>query len=852
MKIKISKIIGLPLIDGWSQIVSIKQCGLLISFSVFGDNAKNIGKTIEQYIYEFCSQKQLNGQNFYKLLKDIVFISDQNSTTVEISAGFIHKNKAYFATFNGTILLKRDKKTGVLISSQNNKFMIVNGVLRPNDIYTLSTLSSKLYIGEIKYRQKAGFSIESILKTITNTVHKSKNSSLVAIAFLKINEQEQENQNKSENLLTKFINKAKSQSPIDKTKKEQKQDINDLKIKENKNIKNKQEIVKQEESLDIKDKTVSDEKNNQKIVQSDDKHLLETQNLSSNNKTPKSLEKQELLEPSEKVQQIKDQKQIKDKLPQNQENIKFDKQNKNNKDNQEISNEHKQEPVYKAFGLTLTKEKLEKLLNSAKLEREGQQTEISNKTLDQNTDQKINKNIVEIQDISTPKKQPPSFLQQTDETKNIVLKQKLIKKPKIKVNLTKLKTKIINLLKKYKKIKKKTTLSHSSRTLEKNNLQNTHVSMLHEINKKKKIKKLLIIFSIILIILGGNILYFISNQKKEINQFEQEKIDPIVKHIEDQKQQQNIYNAKKNIVDDIEKLRNLKQQSKDKKILKIIDEKIEYAKKILESLEQVKKQNLDTYLNINDLEPNFIVSIASAYNNKVAVFDKDKNMFLVIDINSKQAKKIKLKEKINIRDFVLYEDEIYILEKGISKIDLKDLNDSELDPLLVKKQGESDKNAIFIRKFSDYLYVFNPIKRNIYRYLLEEDEISDPVGWLLEKRGLNFNDINDMTIDGSIYLSDKNGSIYKFSKGKKEDFSIKNLEKPLSSNIKTFTLDNLKNLYILDKDNNRIIIIAKETSELYKEIYNDLIGSSLYIFPDTNENNIYIINGSVILTKKIK
>jgi hypothetical protein len=53
-------------------------------------------------------------------------------------------------------------------------------------------------------------------------------------------------------------------------------------------------------------------------------------------------------------------------------------------------------------------------------------------------------------------------------------------------------------------------------------------------------------------------------------------------------------------------------------------------------------------------------------------------------------------------------------------------------------------------RFNTYLYVFNPQERNIYRYLQNAEGLSDPIGWLTDKQGLEFDTITSMAIDGDV------------------------------------------------------------------------------------------------------
>ena len=69
-----------------------------------------------------------------------------------------------------------------------------------------------------------------------------------------------------------------------------------------------------------------------------------------------------------------------------------------------------------------------------------------------------------------------------------------------------------------------------------------------------------------------------------------------------------------------------------------------------------------------------------------------------------------------------------------------------------------------------------------------------------------------MAIDRSIWILFKDGSVFKYTSGAKDSFSIKDLPKPLSNPTKLITNADMTSVYILDKGNGRIVKLAKDGS----------------------------------------
>ena len=74
-----------------------------------------------------------------------------------------------------------------------------------------------------------------------------------------------------------------------------------------------------------------------------------------------------------------------------------------------------------------------------------------------------------------------------------------------------------------------------------------------------------------------------------------------------------------------------------------------------------------------------------------------------------------------------------------------------------------------------------------------------------------------ITIDGSIWILFKDGTIEKFTKGKADTFSISGLDKSFSSPLRIYTTVDFSNVYVLDQGNSRIVVLDKNGT--YKAQY---------------------------------
>jgi DNA-binding beta-propeller fold protein YncE len=119
----------------------------------------------------------------------------------------------------------------------------------------------------------------------------------------------------------------------------------------------------------------------------------------------------------------------------------------------------------------------------------------------------------------------------------------------------------------------------------------------------------------------------------------------------------------------------------------------------------------------------------------------------------------------------------------------------------------------------------------------------------------------DMLIDGNVYILNNSAEkIYKFYTGRKDNFQLSGLDKPLGNLCCGYTNHyGDKPIWIFDKDNKRILTIEKGTAEshpgvgvmidqmVYRGERNDIFNDVKEIVADTDGKNLYVLDGSRVL-----
>jgi hypothetical protein len=127
---------------------------------------------------------------------------------------------------------------------------------------------------------------------------------------------------------------------------------------------------------------------------------------------------------------------------------------------------------------------------------------------------------------------------------------------------------------------------------------------------------------------------------------------------------------------------------------------------------------------------------------------------------------------------------------------------------------KNDPKANDFKSFLGNLYLLSA-EGKIWQYSGRDEGFGPQQDWLKENSGSQLADSLSMAIDGSIWILKPDGQVLKFTRGKKEAFTISGLPDatdkkrfPISPTI-IYTNQNSANLYILDPGANEILVVNK-------------------------------------------
>ena len=229
---------------------------------------------------------------------------------------------------------------------------------------------------------------------------------------------------------------------------------------------------------------------------------------------------------------------------------------------------------------------------------------------------------------------------------------------------------------------------------------------------------------------------------------------------------------------------------------------------------------------------------------------KLENFLYFYELNSGFLYKINLD---NIEDHVLVflsskdtfklgtvRDNALILLPNPEKIYIYGKNDN-YNTYLLKPSLENTLNIKSMTNYENNLYFLDTAKLNILKYTPQESVLNGSK-WLVKDSDPELADAQSLAIDGSIYVSKADGIIIEYKQGKKAREIKPKVSPPLTNGGQLFTDGQMKNLYILDPTNKRIIALNKKDDFTIQYI-SDKFDSLKDFWVNFDEKTIYVLNG---------
>ena len=152
-------------------------------------------------------------------------------------------------------------------------------------------------------------------------------------------------------------------------------------------------------------------------------------------------------------------------------------------------------------------------------------------------------------------------------------------------------------------------------------------------------------------------------------------------------------------------------------------------------------------------------------------------------------------------------DMMYILtNSGIHVVNIKNKTTKQS----VIKKDDQWGTITAMNAFGGNIYLADTGKGRIWKYVATDAGFTDRREYLNPDTLPDLTHATSMAIDGSVWLGKSDGKMLRFTQGKESAFVPQGVEPGFGSNLFVYTSDEVKNIYVLDKEKKRVVVLDKD------------------------------------------
>ncbi len=274
----------------------------------------------------------------------------------------------------------------------------------------------------------------------------------------------------------------------------------------------------------------------------------------------------------------------------------------------------------------------------------------------------------------------------------------------------------------------------------------------------------------------------------------------------------------------------------------------------LDELEKNLEQNRGYILGEYKIEPELFIDISllsegltgddlAASAGQLFVLDKNGKRIVQVSIDTKKTEVVAGPEQIDeVDDIAAYAERVFILNSsGVFEVGEEK-----------KKAVDADwEGEVLAYTYAGNLYILEKGNSEIWRYPGTGETFSSRQRWLAPGVEPDLGNIFSWTIDGSIWFLSETGGIFKYTRGNQDSLTIASVVPNLSSPSAIYTNEELEFVYILEKENQRVVVIDKKGN--YQAQYlNEVIGEAKNLAVSEEEGKIIFLTETKLYSIEAK
>lgn len=248
---------------------------------------------------------------------------------------------------------------------------------------------------------------------------------------------------------------------------------------------------------------------------------------------------------------------------------------------------------------------------------------------------------------------------------------------------------------------------------------------------------------------------------------------------------------------------------------------------------------------ISDFSTSFpqvqLSSLALAGGNLYASHPSDQNVYRVT-LKTKEISDVSTVAKTGMKFASAQNATVLYMQVDQSLLSLDTGNDETKPRAVTFSQDNRSVDAMEF--FSGRLYTLDLGNSQMYKHNATNEGFGAGTPWFASATDIV--NARDLAVDGSIYVLRSNGMIQKFFQGAIDtSFVSPTLSPETTDAIKIVTNDQMTNLYVLDRDQKRLLIINK-TGQLLGQITSQQWTDLQDVAIDEPQKKAYILSGTIV------
>lgn len=251
---------------------------------------------------------------------------------------------------------------------------------------------------------------------------------------------------------------------------------------------------------------------------------------------------------------------------------------------------------------------------------------------------------------------------------------------------------------------------------------------------------------------------------------------------------------------------------------------------------------LPTFFDLRLVQSNFLANAMDITTDTLFFLDGGQRKVLALNIEKKQPTLLPIGEYPDLRAMAADNSYLYFLSQGLFRFTLSGTDVAKL----VENPDDTITNGQSLGVYGSNVYVLNKEKNNIFRYATDDDQLnSTPSGWVQSGQSIDFATVQNFSIDRDIWMGTQIGEIKKFSSGREAEFAVQGMPEPFTTPINVFTKPEYKNIYVLESQKSRMVVISKEGAFL-KEVKSSTLAASTSVVASETLNKVFALSGSLV------